>query len=84
MDKDIEVGDLVKSCLHVGIGIVTDIIYPAQVNDPASDKRLLDEATAEIYWIFPEPMEGSPGWQSGKDYDYLAQLRVITDENEDK
>ncbi len=79
MDKDIEIGDLVKSCLHVGIGIVTDIIYPAQVNDPASDKRLLDEATAEIYWIFPEPMIG-PGWQNGKDYDYLAQLRVITDE----
>ena len=84
MDKDIEVGDLVKSTIHVGIGIVTDIIYPEQVNDPASDRKLLDEATAEVYWVFPAPMEGSPGWQNGKDYDYLAQLAVITDENKDK
>ena len=84
MDDLIKIGDLVKSCLHVGIGIVTDIIYPEQVNDPANDKKVLDEATAEVYWVFPEPMEGSPGWQNGKDYDYLAQLIVITDEDEDK
>jgi hypothetical protein len=84
LDKDIEIGDLVKSIIHVGIGIVTDIIYPEQVNDPSADKQLLDEATAEIYWVFPEPMEGSDGWKNGKDYDYLAQLIVITDEDEDK
>ena len=81
MDKQIEIGDLVKSIIHVGIGIVTDIIYPEQVNNPASDRKLLDETTAEIYWVFPEPMEGSDGWQNGKDYDYLAQLVVITEEN---
>ena len=81
MDKDIEIGDLVKSTIHVGIGIVIDIIYPEQVNDPSTVKQLLDEPTAEIYWVFPEPMEGSDGWKNGKDYDYLAQLVVITEEN---
>ena len=81
MDKDIEIGDLVKSCLHVGIGIVTDIIYHDEVNDPRSDRKLLDEASAEVYWVFPEPMGDGPGWQNGKDYDYLAQLIVIIEEN---
>ena len=84
MDKQIEIGDLVKSTIHVGIGIVIDIIYPEQVNDPSADKQLLDEVTAEVYWVFPEPMEGSRGWKNGKDYEYLAQLTVITDESEVK
>jgi len=81
LDKQIEIGDLVKSTLHVGIGIVTDIILPEEVNSPGSDERL-DASTAEVYWVFPEPMEGSNGWKNGNDYDYLAQLIVITDENE--
>ena len=80
MDKQIEIGDLVKSTIHVGIGIVTDVIYPEQVNDPSADRQSLDEATAEVYWVFPEPMEGSHGWKNGNDYDYLSQLIVITEE----
>tara|TARA_R110001583_G_scaffold121954_2_gene273150 strand:+ start:4339 stop:4584 length:246 start_codon:yes stop_codon:yes gene_type:complete len=80
LSRDIEIGDLVKSAIHVGIGIVTDIIHPEQVNDPSADKQLLDETTAEIYWVFPEPMEGADGWKNGSDYDYLAQLEVITEE----
>ena len=80
MDKQIEIGDLVKSAVHVGIGIIIDIIYPEQVNNPISGQKLLDEPTAEIYWTFPEPMVG-PGWQNGNDYDYLSQLTVITEEN---
>ena len=79
MDDSIKIGDLVKSCLHVGVGIVTDIIYPEQVNSPALETRYLDEAMAEVYWIFPDPIEGI-GWKNGLDYDYLAQLIVIIEE----
>ena len=81
MDKQIKIGDLVKSSQHVGIGIVTDIILPEEVNSPGSDARL-DAPTAEVYWVFPDPVSGSAGWQNGNDYEYLAQLVVITEENE--
>jgi len=84
LDKGIKIGDLVKSQLHVGIGIVVDIIHPEEVNSPAQETRLLDESVAEIYWTFPDPIDGRRGWENGKDYEYLAQLIVITDENEDK
>ena len=84
MSKDIKIGDLVSSFLHVGIGIVTDIIYPDEVNDPTSERKLLDEASAEVYWVFPTPMEGTAGWRNGKDYEYLSQLIVITEENRNK
>ena len=84
MGKDIEIGDLVESQLHVGIGIVIDIVHPEEVNNPAQETRYLDESMAEIYWTFPDPIVGSPGWENGKDYEYLAQLIVITDEDEDK
>ena len=73
-----------KSQLHVGIGIVVDIIHPEEVNSPAQETRLLDESVAEIYWTFPDPIDGRRGWQNGNDYDYLAQLIVITEENEDQ
>ena len=82
MDKGIKIGDLVKSQLHVGIGIVVDIIHPEEVNSPAQETRLLDESVAEIYWTFPDPIDGRRGWENGKDYEYLAQLIVITEENE--
>ena len=82
MDKQIEIGDLVKSSQHVGIGLVLDIIHPDEVNNPALDTRYLDEPIAEIYWVFPDPVDGQDGWQNGNDYDYLAQLIVITEENE--
>jgi len=39
---------------------------------------------AEVYWIFPDPIVGSDGYENGKDYEYLAQLVVITDENKDE
>ena len=81
MDKGIKIGDLVKSQLHVGIGIVVDIIHPEEVNSPAQETRLLDESVAEIYWTFPDPIDGRRGWENGKDYEYLAQLVVITEEN---
>ena len=80
MNKQIKIGDLVSSYLHVGIGIVLDIIHPEEVNNPAGLVRL-DEPTAEVYWIFPDPVAGSGGWENGKDYEYLAQLIVITEEN---
>jgi len=84
LGKDIEIGDLVKSKAHVGTGIVVDIIHPEEVNSPANiEIRFLDETIAEVYWTFPDPLEGA-GWENGKDYAYLAQLIVITDENEDK
>ena len=82
MGKDIEIGDLVESQLHVGIGIVIDIIHPEEVNNPGLDTRFLDESIAEVYWVFPDPFDGEDGWQNGNDYDYLAQLIVITEENE--
>ena len=82
MGKDIDIGDLVESQLHVGIGIVIDIIHPEEVNNPAHETRYLDESMAEIYWTFPDPIDGRRGWENGKDYEYLAQLTVITDENE--
>ena len=82
MDKTIKVGDLVSSYLHVGIGIVLDIIHPEEVNNPAHETKFLDDPMAEVYWVFPDPIAGSRGWENGKDYEYLAQLIVITDENE--
>ena len=84
MDKQTEIGDLVKSQLHVGIGIVLDIIHPEEVNNPAHETRFLDESMAEVYWIFPDPIVGSDGYENGKDYEYLAQLVVITEENKDE
>lgn len=84
MNKQIEIGDLVKSILHVGIGIVLDIIHPEEVNSPAAKTRFLDESMAEIHWTFPDPIAGSDGFENGKDYAYLAQLVVITDENKDE
>ena len=77
MNKDVKIGDLVKSTIHVGIGIVIDIVYPEEVRG----KMLLDAAMAEIYWVFPEPMEGAVGWKNGSDYDYLVQLIVIIEKN---
>ena len=81
MNKQIKIGDLVKNQLHFGIGIVTDIILPEEVNSPGSDERL-DAPTAEVYWVFPEPYDRGHGFRNGNDYDYLAQLVVITEENE--
>ena len=81
MDKQIKIGDLVKSKLHVGVGLVVDVIHPEEVNNPAEEARYLDESIAEVYWIFPNPVSGSDGWQNGNDYDYLAQLDVIIEEN---
>jgi len=51
------------------------------VNSPAQETRFLDESMAEIYWTFPNPIDGRRGWENGKDYEYLAQLIVITEEN---
>jgi 3'-phosphoadenosine 5'-phosphosulfate (PAPS) 3'-phosphatase len=81
LDKQTEIGDLVKSLLHVGIGIVLDIIHPEEVNNPANETRFLDESMAEVYWVFPDPIDGTDGYQNGKDYEYLAQLVVITEES---
>ena len=69
-----------SSYLHVGIGIVLDIIHPEEVNNPAQETRFLDESMAEIYWTFPKPIDGRRGWENGKDYEYLAQLIVIIEE----
>ena len=80
MNDSIKIGDLVKSQLHVGIGLVLDVIHPEEVNSPASETQFLDESIAEIYWIFPNAIEGI-GWENGRDYDYLAQLIVIIGEN---
>ena len=80
MSDSIKIGDLVKSQLHVGIGLVLDIIHPEEVNNPAEEAKFLDESMAEIYWIFPNAIEGV-GWENGRDYDYLSQLIVITEEN---
>ena len=44
MNKDVKIGDLVKSTVHIGIGIVIDITYPEQVGG----KMLLDAAMAEM------------------------------------
>ena len=79
----IKIGDLVKSQLHVGIGLVLDIIHPEEVNNPASEAQFLDESIAEIYWIFPNALEGV-GWENGRDYDYLTQLTVIIEQNKDQ
>jgi len=38
----------------------------------------------KFYWIFPDPIVGSDGYENGKDYEYLAQLVVITEENKDE
>ena len=78
MNKDIKIGDLVRSKMHIGIGIVIDIIYPEKVRG----KMLLDAVMAEIYWVFPDPMPGSGWWQNGNDYDYLSQITVIKEEIE--
>ena len=80
MSDSIKIGDLVKSTLHVGVGLILDIIHPEEVNSPAKETRFLDETVAEVYWVFPDPIEGE-GWQNGTDYDYLAQLVVIIEEN---
>ena len=80
MNDSIKIGDLVKSTLHVGVGLILDIIHPEEVNNPTEETRFLDESIAEVYWIFPNPVSGSGGWQNGNDYDYLAQLEVITEE----
>ena len=80
MSNSIRIGDLVKSALHVGVGLILDIIHPEEVNNPSEEDRFLDEPIAEVYWIFPNPVSGSDGWQNGNDYDYLAQLEVITEE----
>ena len=82
MSDSIKIGDLVKSTLHVGVGLILDIIHPEEVNNPNDETRYLDESIAEVYWIFPDPIDGRRGWENGKDYEYLAQLTVITDENE--
>ena len=81
MNDSIKIGDLVKSQLHVGIGLVLDVIHPEEVNSPASEAQFLDESIAEIYWTFPDPIVGRRGWENGKDYEYLAQLTVIIEEN---
>jgi hypothetical protein len=80
LSNSIKIGDLVKSALHVGVGLILDIIHPEEVNSPSEEDRFLDEPIAEVYWIFPNPVSGSDGWQNGNDYDYLAQLEVITEE----
>jgi len=80
LSDSIKIGDLVKSTLHVGVGLILDIIHPEEVNNPSEEDRFLDEPIAEVYWIFPNPVSGSDGWQNGNDYDYLAQLEVITEE----
>ena len=81
MSDSIKIGDLVKSTLHVGVGLILDIIHPEEVNNPSEEDRFLDEPIAEVYWAFPDPIDGRRGWENGKDYEYLAQLTVITDEN---
>ena len=81
MSNSIRIGDLVKSALHVGVGLILDIIHPEEVNNPSEEDRFLDEPIAEVYWTFPDPIDGRRGWEDGKDYEYLAQLTVITDEN---
>jgi len=80
-NNGIKIGDLVKSTLHVGIGLVVDIIHPEEVNNPSAGARFLDESIAEVYWVFPDPIEGTDGYQNGRDHEYLAQLLVITEEN---
>jgi len=81
LSNSIRIGDLVKSALHVGVGLILDIIHPEEVNNPSEEDRFLDEPIAEVYWTFPDPIDGRRGWEDGKDYEYLAQLTVITDEN---
>jgi len=80
LSNSIRIGDLVKSALHVGVGLILDIIHPEEVNNPSEEDRFLDEPIAEVYWTFPDPIDGRRGWENGKDYEYLAQLTVITEE----
>ena len=84
MSKDIEIGDLVSSLFHVGMGIVLDIVHPEEVNNPASNRRVMAQPMAEVYWVFPKPIQGDDGWENGKDYAYLSQLVVITEKDKDK
>lgn len=74
MDKNIKIGDLVKSTYHVGIGIVLDVIEAGQM--APIDHQYEREPMAKIYWFFPDPTEGD-GWKNGLDYDYLTRLVVI-------
>ena len=78
MNKPIlfKIGDLVKSQLYVGVGIVLDIIYPEALYSK-DDDRSMDEPIAQVYWIFPDPIAGEDGWEHGMDYVYLGTLSHI-------
>ena len=74
-EKSINIGDLVKSTYHVGIGIIIDIVTPDQDAPPAV-YRYEKEPMVMVYWFFTEPLEGK-GWVNGVDYEYVARINVI-------
>ena len=73
-ERDIKIGDLVKSNYHVGLGIILDIIDTGR--DVPLDYRYKKEPMVMIYWFFPDPIEGD-GWENGIDYEYVARVYLV-------
>ena len=73
--KKFNIGDLVKSTYHVGLGIILDII-PREDEVPLMIRRYNHEPMAVVHWFFPYPIEGE-GYVDGIDYEYLARLEKI-------
>jgi hypothetical protein len=74
-EKDIKIGDLVKSNYHVGLGIILDIITTDR-DAPMIDYRYKKEPMVVVYWFFPDPIEGD-GWENGIDYEYVARVYLV-------
>ena len=75
MDKNVKIGDLVKSTYHVGIGIILNVLSPEQ--KVPIDYRYEHEPMVMIYWFFPDPIEGTEGWENGIDYEYVARIYLV-------
>ena len=68
----LEVGDLVKSTHHVGLGVILEMV-PREEELPQWIHRYNYEPMAMVYWWFPNPLKGK-GYQDGIDYEYVARL----------